>query len=408
MHQSSLFCYISYLYFYIFKSIETFRTIYHFETFSVKNDANYLASRSFCMRSVIYFLLLNISILLPAQDNTPKYSNEYLNIGIDARAFAMGLSMTSHVNDVSAVYWNPAGLLDMEADHQLELMHAAYFAGIANYDFIGYARILDEKSSIGISALRFSVDDIADTRFLFDPTGAINYNNVQFFSASDYGFFVSYARELPFLGGLKTGGNVKVLHRMVGKFATSWGFGVDLSAQKSIGKWNFGLVAKDVFGTFNAWSHNAEEVAQVYQLTGNQIPENTLEISLPRLLAGISRNIRINDAFNVLTTLDAVWTFDGKRNTLLRTNLTSMDPMFGLEIGFKNIAFLRGGINQFQQIERFDRSKYWTFQPNAGIGIRLGEVSIDYALTDIGDQSAGLYSNVFSLKVDFFSGADEE
>lgn len=360
------------------------------------------------MKSVGFFVLFCASFLLSAQDNTPKYSNEYLNIGVDARAFGMGLSMTSHVDDVSAVYWNPAGLLDMKADHQLELMHAAYFAGIANYDFIGYARKLDEKSSIGISALRFSVDDIADTRFLFDPTGAINYNNVQFFSASDYGFFLSYARELPYLGGIKTGGNVKVLHRIVGKFATSWGFGLDLSAQKSFGKWNVGLMAKDVFGTFNAWSHNPDEVSQVYQLTGNQIPENSLEISLPRLIAGVSRSIQISQAFSLLSSLDAVMTLDGKRNTLVRSELVSIDPQFGLEIGFKGIAFLRGGINQFQQIERFDQSQYWTFQPNAGIGIKFREVAIDYALTDIGDQSAGLYSNVFSLKVDFFAKSDEE
>ncbi len=361
------------------------------------------------MKSISLFICLTASLhLLYAQDQTPKYSNEYLNIGIDARAFGLGLSMTSHVDDVSSLYWNPAGILNMNADHQLEMMHAAYFAGIANYDFLGYSRKLDENSGIGISALRFSVDDIADTRFLFDANGAINYNNIQFFSASDYAFFISYARNLPILGGLKTGGNVKILHRRVGNFATSWGFGVDLSAQKSFGKWMVGLMAKDVFGTFNAWKHNSDEVSQVYGLTGNAIPENTLEITLPRLIGGVSRKINVSQAFTVLTTVDLVWTFDGKRNTLVRTDFGSLDPMGGIEIGFKRLAFLRAGVNQFQQIEDFDSSKSWTFQPNAGVGIRFSEIAIDYALTDIGDQSAGLYSNVFSIKVDFNSSRDEE
>lgn len=363
----------------------------------------------FFMKSISFFLPLALVIhFLHAQDQTPKYSNEYLNIGVDARAFGLGLSMTSHVDDVSALYWNPAGILDLKADHQLEMMHAAYFAGIANYDFLGYARKLDESSGIGISVLRFAVDDIADTRFLFDATGAINYNNIQFFSASDYAFFISYAREIPVLGGLKTGGNVKVLHRRVGNFATSWGFGVDLSAQKAFGKWMVGLMAKDVFGTFNAWKHNSEEVSQVYGQTGNAVPENTLEITLPRLIAGISRKISISEAFSILTTADLVWTFDGKRNTVVRTDFGSLDPMAGIEIGFKNMAFLRAGVNQFQQIEDFDASTSWTFQPSAGIGVRFSEVAIDYALTDIGDQSAGLYSNVFSIKVDFNSSKDEE
>ena len=93
---------------------------------------------SFYMKSISFFLSLGIAIhFLHAQDQTPKYSNEYLNIGVDARAFGLGLSMTSHVDDVSALYWNPAGILDLKADHQLEMMHAAYFAGIANYDFPG-------------------------------------------------------------------------------------------------------------------------------------------------------------------------------------------------------------------------------------------------------------------------------
>ena len=41
-----------------------------------------------------------------------------------------------------------------------------------------------------------------------------------------------------------------------------------------------------------------------------------------------------------------------------------------------------------------------TFQPNIGIGFKFKGISVDYALTDIGDSSAALYSNIFSLNVD--------
>ena len=40
------------------------------------------------------------------------------------------------------------------------------------------------------------------------------------------------------------------------------------------------------------------------------------------------------------------------------------------------------------------------FQPNFGVGLHLKSITIDYALTDIGDQSAALYSNIFSIKLD--------
>ena len=72
--------------------------------------------------------------------------------------------------------------------------------------------------------------------------GSINYDNIQFFSSSDYGFLLSYARKLPILGGLKTGTNLKVIHRTVGDFSNAWGFGLDFGAQKEWSSWKFGLV----------------------------------------------------------------------------------------------------------------------------------------------------------------------
>lgn len=337
------------------------------------------------------------------KDNTPKYSNEFLNIGVDARAFGLGLSMSSHTSDVSAGYWNPAGLVDLSSDHQLSLMHASYFAGIANYDYGAFATKLEDESALGISVIRFSVDDIPDTRLLFDGNGAVNYDNIRFFSASDYAVILSYAKKLPVLEeGLKIGGNAKVIRRIVGDFATSWGFGVDLGVQTTWQGWNFGLVGKDLFGTFNSWSINGDQLSEVFGQTGNELYTSSLEITLPRLVLGVSREMELSDRFSLLATVDLVSTFDGERNTLIRSSLLSVDPMAGLEAGYKDVAFLRAGIGQFQQIKDFDNEgTTWSFQPNVGAGFRIKEIAIDYAFTDIGDQSAGLYSHVFSLKVDF-------
>ena len=73
------------------------------------------------------------------RDNTPKYSNEFMNIGVSARSFALGFTAVSFTNDVTAGYWNPAGLNDMQSDHQLALMHSSYFGGLANYDYAAFA-----------------------------------------------------------------------------------------------------------------------------------------------------------------------------------------------------------------------------------------------------------------------------
>ncbi|MFY0606285.1 MAG: PorV/PorQ family protein [Cyclobacteriaceae bacterium] len=352
-------------------------------------------------RLILLYFIQACATIVHAQDNTPKYSNEFLNIGVGARAFGMGSSMVSHVEDVTAGYWNPAGLNHLSTDYQLSLMHSAYFAGISNYDYGAIATRLEDESVLSLSIIRFAVDDIADTRLLLDPTGAVNYDNIQFFSAADYAFILSYARVLPWLDGLEFGANAKIIRRIVGDFGGSWGFGLDLGLQKQLGDWNLGLMAKDVFGTFNSWSIADEELASVFAATGNELSASSLEITLPSIVLGGSREFELSRKFSLLTSLDLITTTDGRRNTLVKTNVMSMDPAFGLEFGYQKMVFVRAGVRQFQQIKDFDGSLSWSFQPNAGIGFHLQGVTVDYAFTDIGDQAAGLYSHVFSVKVDF-------
>ncbi|WP_420317915.1 PorV/PorQ family protein [Ekhidna sp.] len=336
-----------------------------------------------------------------AKDNTPKYSNEYMNIGVSARAFAMGFTGVSFIDDVTAGYWNPAGLNNLSSDHQLSLMHSSYFGGLANYDYAAFATSIDDQSKIALSIIRFAVDDIPDTRFLVDVNGSINYDNIQFFSSADYGFLASYARKLPILGGLDFGGNVKIIHRTVGSFSKAWGFGLDFGAQKQINRWNVGVVVRDVFGTFNAWSHTTSEVEETYALTGNEVPVNSVEVTLPRMILGASRSMQLANNFGLLASVDVDLTFDGKRNTLVSSDLMSLDPKFGIEADYKEMAFLRFGVNQFQKIKDFNGSTSWTFQPNMGLGIQFKDLAIDYALTDIGNLAPGLFSHVFSIKVNF-------
>ncbi len=202
----------------------------------------------------------------------------------------MSNSVVSNVSDGTSAYWNPAGLLKIRDKYEVSLMHSEYFAGIANYDFIGFAMPIDTLSHMSFSIIRFGIDDIPDTRFLYDANGAINYDNIQFFSAADYAFIFSYARKLLALGGIRVGGNFKVVHRNVGEFASAWGFGLDAGAQKTLGHWEFGLMLRDITGTFNAWSHNSELVEDVYALTGNMIPVSSLEVTLPRAILGATRN----------------------------------------------------------------------------------------------------------------------
>lgn len=341
-------------------------------------------------------VLLHLAI--NAQVSAPKFSNEFLNLGVGARSIGMAGAHVSMADDVTASYWNPAGMLRMKQKYQLGAMHAEYFAGIAQYDYLGFAMRLDSSSVFGLTAIRFGIDDIPDTRFLFDANGNIDYDRVQFFSASDYAFLFSYAKRVK---NIAVGGSFKLIYRNVGQFANAWGFGIDAGMQTNIRKWEVGVSLRDASNTFNAWFVNADELDEIFAQTGNEIPSNSLEITLPRLIPGIHRKLTLKDSLFYLTpVLDLETTFDGKRNTLIRANVFSVNPRLGFESTYKDLYFLRMGVSNFQQVKNFDGGADWQFQPNFGVGFKFKSFSIDYALSDLGDVSDALFSNIFSLKVD--------
>src|ERR1700712_713158 len=126
-----------------------------------------------------------------------KYSNEFLNIGAGARGLAMGGAQVASAKDATAGYWNPAGLMGIKEQANVGLMHADYFGGIAKYDYLSAAKpIQDGKRALGISILRFAVDDIPNTLFLVEPDGRVNYDNIQTFSTADYAFLLSFAQKI--------------------------------------------------------------------------------------------------------------------------------------------------------------------------------------------------------------------
>ena len=334
-----------------------------------------------------------------AYGQAPKYSNEFLAIGVGARSLAMANSCIANVNDVTAGYWNPAGLNGLTTDIQIGYMHNEYFAGIAKYDYGALAARVDETTVIGFTPLlRLGVDDIPDTSELIDADGNINYDRIKSFSAVDYAFIFSYAKTSK-IEGLTYGGNAKVIHRKVGEFATSWGFGLDIGAQYEKGTWKFGAVGRDITSTFNAWSFNTEKLADVFVVTGNEIPENSLEITLPKILLGVGKQFTFSKKFTLYSEIDLDVTLDGKRNVLISGNPISIDPHIGIELGYGGFAFLRGGVGYIQKVQNMDQEERYTMQPNMGLGVKIRSLYIDYALTNVG-QSVGLLSNVFSLKID--------
>ncbi len=342
----------------------------------------------FIFRCLLASLLLLPGLDAMAQVSTPKYSNEFLNIGVGGRALGMGNVQAAIANDATAGYWNPAGLLRLQNRYNVGLMHSELFAGIAKNDFASFAMPLDTNSALAVSVIRLGVDDIADTRRLQNEYGYIQYDSIKFFSVADYAMLLSYARRSNLVQGLMLGANAKIIYRNVGEFANAYGFGVDMGAQLQRGNWQFGLMAKDITTTFTAWSHNVEALEEAYQQTGNDLPENTAELTLPRVVLGVGRSFQFTEKLSALIAADLDFTFDGKRNVWLKSDVVSVDPHVGLELAYANSVFVRGGLNNYQETRNFDGSNSKRLQPNFGVGVKSSGLSLDLALSRVSNSES--------------------
>ena len=347
------------------------------------------------MKKYLSILIVLLSVNWGQAQTAKAYSNEFLNIGVDARALAMGNSVLATTQDVTSGYWNPAGLSNVKTQ-QVALMHAAYFANIAQYEYLGYAKALNEKTGVSLSLIRFGVDNIMNTTQLIDAQGNIDYDRISYFSSADYALNLSLGRK-NLWKGLDVGLTTKLIYRHIGDFASGYGFGFDVGAQYHLNKWQFGFVARDITTTFNYWHINQDRFDEIAQTipNQNQSAPNNIELTLPKFQLGVARNFHLKKDWDLLTEFDLHSRFY-KMHSLISSDFISVDPSLGLEFTYSKMVFLRLGVNNFRK-ELFYEQENFAFQPNAGLGFKYKGISVDYALTNIA--SDGFFSHVFSLHI---------
>jgi hypothetical protein len=360
--------------------------------------------------NIVCFCML-ITIISNAQS---KYVNDFLNIGVGARGLSMGGAQAASVKDVTAGYWNPAGLRTLPSDFQFAIMHNEYFAGLAKYDYAGVAyRLANNQGNIGVNIIRFGVDDIPNTIGLYGPDGIPNYNNIKSFSAVDYAAIISYCREIKPKSWaqredykLSIGANLKILNRSIGSFATAWGVGIDAGAKLEYKRWLLGVVLKDATTTYTGWSFSlTDREKAVFESTKNIIPTQSNEVMTPRVILGLGHNMPIGSSSKLLAEVNMDISTDGKRyGNLINAGALSATPRGGLEYGYRGTLFFRAGINGIQSVKDNSDTTYTDtrllYQPSIGMGVYMSNISIDYALSSLNLQSNPLYSHIISLKFD--------
>ncbi|NPA67581.1 MAG: PorV/PorQ family protein [Chlorobi bacterium] len=328
------------------------------------------------------------------------YSNDFLSVSTGAEAASLSNSVVASSDNVYSTSVNPAGIINIKSKYEIAAVHSEYFAGIAKFDYIGAAYKINDSSSLAANIIRFGIDNIPNTLELIDENGNIDYDKISYFSTADWAFTLSYAKKSK-TKGLSYGINTKIIFRNQGEFAKAYGFGFDLGIIYNRKNWTFGATLKDATSTFNAWFYNTEKLEDVFINTGNEIPENSLEITAPSIITGITRNFTISENISVKPEIDFNISFDGKKYVLISSDIINIDPSAGAELNYKNIIFFRAGIGDIAEIPDINGETTLNFRPNIGLGIKLFNFKLDYALTDIGDNSVALYSNIFSLSCNF-------
>lgn len=296
-----------------------------------------------------------------------KYAGEFLSLGAGSRSLGMAGAFTAVANDVTSGYWNPAGLIDAKG-MQVQFMHSKQFISSIQYNYLSASRVMDENSTIGVSLLYLTVNDIKDSRNALNiADDKIDYSKVNLFNTGDYSAIISYARR--YSDDLRYGVNVKMIYRDY-EISSAMGIGFDAGLKYYMTeKLQLGLMIRDITTTMIAWKTGEKELIAPSIRLGATYP---IEFS--------DWNLRIQPA------VDFNFLFEGREYaSQLNIGPLSADIFSGIEVAYDEIIAIRAGMDD---LNRF----------NTGIGLQIPYIMFDYAFTSYQNELGDIHRISFHLK----------
>jgi len=343
-----------------------------------------------------------------------KYGADFLAGGVDARALGMGGAYVSLASEVSAGYWNPAGLSHLQYP-EVSYMHVERFSGAVTFDYGGVALPVSERSTVAISGFRSGVNDIVNTLEAWNPDRGVPLGSYESritrFSAADWALYVSYSRRLS--DRLTLGVNFKGIRRSIGDFAQAWGYSVDVAGQYRMGPYRFGAVIRDVSTMLQSWSVNPEafevnctnpttgepfdaclnpetdttytsNAARYQAVFSQRIPQGGTALVLPVARLGAGGTWPVGTGHQLTVGLDVDVAVDGQRAFVPNIGDVSFRPRLGAAFSYKGVAELRAGVQRLQ----YGKDIGLDLTPSVGAGLDLKQVSIDFSFGDFAGLTA--------------------
>jgi len=274
---------------------------------------------------------------------------QFLKIGVGGRATALGDAFVAIANDASALYWNPAGLVQFE-ETQVFFSHNEWVVEI-DHDFIGIVYHLDRSNALGVAVTSLNMQDMPVTTE-FAPSGTGEY-----FGFSDIAIALSYSRKMT--EQFSFGGTVRYIEETLDKLKMR-GVMIDLGTYywTGLGTTRFAVVVSN-FG--NQLAPDGDVV-----LVGKREKSDWQSFSPPTIF-------RIGFAFEPYQTEEQKITTSIQLN---HPNDNSENVVTGIEYNWRNIVYLRGGYKF-----NVDEQNY-SFGAGFNVPISIADFTLDYAFSN--------------------------
>lgn len=290
-----------------------------------------------------------IPVLGGQRSGTAMY--QFLKIGVGGRAVGMGESFVAVANDASALYWNPAGIVQIGKSEAI-FSHINWPVDV-KHEFFGYVHKLGDINSLGISVSALHTDEFEETTE-FQPTGTGRY-----VSFGDIAVGLSFARKMT--DRFSVGLTVKYIDETLAElharnvlldFGTYYwtGFG---SSRFAVSVVNFGT--------------NIKPGGTVVTRDGTSI-DQFQDFSPPTIFrVGFATELLENEVSKLTSSIQ-----------LNHPNDNSENFNIGLEYYWRNTLALRGGYRANVEEESF------TFGAGILMPVNLFDLSADVSYTEFG------------------------
>lgn len=315
-------------------------------------------------RNILIGALINCLLVISIRAQQGSTAAQFLKIGVDARAAGMGEAVVANVTDVSAIFWNPAGLVYMP---RLSIMfsHNDWIADLS-HNFIGIAFPLGHSTALGFSFTSLNMGEIEITT-IEEPNGTGS-----FFDASDLAIGVTLARRLT--DRFSVGVSVKYVRQTIqNEVANGVSFDIGSNLDVGISGLHLGMALTNYGASMKM---QGDDLIIPFKPGPAATP---IKAQLETLSWPLPTNFRIGIAFELMGPESIFMSSEDSRLVFAADGNHPIDEVergnFGVEYSWKEIFFIRTGY----------KYRYSDQGVNYGGGVRLrfgkSRLSLDFALS---------------------------